>query len=55
MLAFLQDMEDPGELRALGIWQPHRLAGDRKDYWSLHVTRNWRLTFCITGDDISDL
>ena len=55
MLAFLQDMEDPGELRALGIWQPHRLVGDRKEYWSLHVTRNWRLTFCITGDDISDL
>ena len=55
MLAFLQDMEHPNELRALGIWQPHRLVADRKDYWSLHVTRNWRLTFLIVGDEITDL
>lgn len=55
MLAFLQDMEDPSELRALGIWRAHRLVGDRKDFWSLHVTRNWRLTFYIAGDEIVDL
>ena len=54
MLAFLQDMEDPGELRALGIWRAHRLAGDRKAFWSLHVTRNWRLTFFVVGDEIAD-
>ena len=55
MLAFLQDMEDPSELRALGTWRAHRLVGDRKDLWSLHVTRNWRLTFDVSADEISDL
>lgn len=55
MLAFLQDMEDPSELRALGIWRVHCLVGDRKDLWSLHVTRNWRLTFYIAGNEIWDL
>jgi proteic killer suppression protein len=39
----------------LGIWRPHRLVGDRKDSWGLHATRNWRLTFCILGDEIVDL
>lgn len=23
----------------------HRLSGDRKDTWSMKVSRNWRLTF----------
>ena len=55
MLAFLQDMEDPSELWSLGIWRAHRLTGDRRDSWSLHVTRNWRLTFYIAGDEIADL
>ncbi len=55
MLAFLQDMEDPSELRALGIWRAHRLVGDRRDLWSLHVNRNWRLTFYVSADEIADL
>ena len=55
MLAFLQEMEDPGELRALGIWRAHCLAGDRKDFWSLHVTRNWRLTLYVVRNEIVDL
>ncbi|MDE2762670.1 MAG: type II toxin-antitoxin system RelE/ParE family toxin [Gemmatimonadota bacterium] len=55
MLAFLQDMEHPNELRALGIWRAHRLIGDRRDFWSLHVTRNWRLTFYIADNEIVDL
>lgn len=47
ILSFLQDIEDPVELRAIGNWKAHRLAGDRKGTWSLTVTRNWRLTFRI--------
>lgn len=45
ILAFLQDMEDPEELRVFASWKAHTLGGDRKGVWSLHVTRNWRLTF----------
>jgi proteic killer suppression protein len=47
MLAFLDDMEDVEELRALAGWKVHMLTGDRKGVWSLSVTRNRRLTFRI--------
>jgi proteic killer suppression protein len=47
MLTFLQDMQDPNTLRALPLWKAHQLTGRRKGVWSLHVTRNWRLTFRI--------
>jgi toxin HigB-1 len=47
MFAYLDNMEDPDELRALTIWKPHMLTGDRKGTWSLSVTRNRRLTFRI--------
>jgi len=47
MLAYLDDMEDPEELRALTVWKTHTLTGDRKGTWSLSVTRNRRLTFRV--------
>ena len=51
MLAFLDDMDDPEELRALPSWKTHILTGDRKSTWSLSVTANRRLTFRIdTGE-----
>jgi toxin HigB-1 len=56
MLAFLDDMEDPEELRSLPAWNAHTLTGDRKGTWSLSVTRNRRLTFRIDTDhEICDL
>lgn len=48
MLGFLQDMEDAEELRSIPAWKAHVLTGDRKGTWSLHVTRNWRITFGST-------
>lgn len=47
MLAFLEAMSDEKELETIPVWKAHRLAGARKGVWSLHVTRNWRLTFQI--------
>ena len=55
MLTFLDAMENPEELRALPMWKAHVLTGDRKGTWSLHVTRNWRLTFRIEDGEIVDL
>jgi len=57
MLAFLDDMEAPEELRALPSWKVHTLTGDRKGTWSLTVTRNRRLTFRIdtAENEICDL
>ncbi len=47
MFAYLDDMENPVELKALPVWRAHILTGDRKGTWSLSVTRNRRLTFRI--------
>jgi proteic killer suppression protein len=56
MLAFLDDMQDPDELRALPVWKAHTLTGDRKGTWSLSVTGNRRLTFRIDEErEICDL
>ena len=55
MLTFLQDMPDPETLRVFPLWKAHRLAGDRKGGWSLHVTRNWRLTFQIEDGEITNV
>jgi proteic killer suppression protein len=57
MIGFLQDMEDPIELRALPNWKAHQMTGDRKGTWSLSVTRNWRLTFRVDAaeKEITDL
>lgn len=51
MLAFLQDFRDPEELRSIPVWKVHELKGERKGAWSLHVIRNWRLTFRIDAKE----
>lgn len=47
MLAFLDAMQEPEELRALPTWKAHTLTADRRGTWSLSVTRNRRLTFRV--------
>jgi proteic killer suppression protein len=47
ILAFIQHMENADELRSVPVWKAHQISGDRKGTWSLHVTRNWRLTFRV--------
>lgn len=47
MFAFLDNLNDPEELRALTAWKVHTLTGDRNGLWSLSVTRNRRLTFRV--------
>lgn len=51
MLAFLDEMEDPEELRMLPSWKAHTLTGDRKSTWSLSVTGNRRLTFWVDATE----
>lgn len=55
MLALLEAMGNESELRGIPVWKAHRLTGDRRGTWSLHVTRNWRLTFRIEGDEVADV
>lgn len=47
MIAFLESMGEASELRNIPVWKAHLLTGSRKGTWSLHVTRNWRITFWI--------
>ena len=47
--------KSPEQLRALPTWKAHILTGDRKGSWSLHVTRNRRLTFRVEDDEIVDI
>ena len=54
-LTYLQDMQNPERLRAFPLWKAHQLTGDRKGVWSLHVTRNWRLTFRVAETEILDV
>jgi proteic killer suppression protein len=52
ILTFLADMVVEEELRTLPVWKPHQLTGERKGTWSLHVTKNWRITFAIDQQEI---
>jgi toxin HigB-1 len=47
MLAYLDDIQNPDQLRTLSSWKVHTLTGGRKGTWSLGITRNRHLTFRI--------
>jgi toxin HigB-1 len=51
MFTFLSLASDVEAIRRLQAWKAHKLTGDRKGVWSLSVTRNWRLTFEVSGDN----
>ena len=33
----------------------HPPKGERKGYWSLTISRNWRITFQFDGEDVTDV
>ena len=45
MLSALSVADRVEELAALPGWRLHALKGDRKGFWSLSVSGNWRLVF----------
>ena len=47
MLAYLDTIEAPDELRVPPNFGAHKLTGDRKGEWALFVTKNWRMTFRV--------
>jgi proteic killer suppression protein len=55
MLGFLEAIASEEELRDVPTWKAHRLTGDRRGTWSLHVTRNWRLTFEIIAGEVANI
>ena len=55
MITYLVAAKNEGSLGKLVFWRAHRLKGDRKGTWALHVSPNWRLTFRVQDDTIVDL
>jgi proteic killer suppression protein len=49
MLAFLDNMEDPEELRALMAWKAHTLTGDRAETWSLRACKEITLPTAVVA------
>ena len=49
MLAFIDAAESLDELMVPPNFGLHELTGDRKGEWSMTVTRNWRMTFGMSG------
>ncbi len=54
VLAMLDSVSDISFINIPG-GRLHHLSGDRKGYWSLSVSRNWRITFQFDGEDITDV
>jgi proteic killer suppression protein len=52
MIAYLLAVESAEELYLPPNWGAHILTGDRAGTWSLTVTKNWRMTFRITGEGL---
>jgi proteic killer suppression protein len=50
LLAFIDAAESMGELSVPPNFGLHELTGDRRDTWSMTVTRNWRLTFKVNEE-----
>ena len=55
MLTVLEEAENIGEIETVPGWRLHPLRGNRKGVWSLIVTRNYRLTFRIEDQMISEI
>jgi proteic killer suppression protein len=44
----------PEDMRLPGL-ELHQLKGNRKGFWAVKVTGNWRLTFSFTGKDAYEI
>ena len=47
MLAYLAAAGTVEELKIPPNYGAHKLTGNREGYWSLSVTKNWRMTFRV--------
>jgi proteic killer suppression protein len=36
-------------------WRLHQLSGDRAGTWSIRVSGNWRITFDVEGETVTNL
>ncbi len=54
ILGRLDIAEEAADLNLPG-YRLHRLRGDFKGFWSITVSRNWRIIFRFEGNDVTDV
>ena len=54
VLTLLDEASSPEEMDLPGL-RLHQLKGNRAGYWSVTVSRNWRIIFRLEGEDVHDV
>src|SRR3972149_6974027 len=55
ILAALEFADNLSQVPTMPGWKLHPLRGDRKGEYSIAVTGNWRITFRLQGNAVTDL
>ena len=54
ILSLLQVAERPDDMNVPG-YRLHPLRGDRKGFWAVDITANWRITFRFEAGNVRDV
>lgn len=55
ILAALEFADNLSQVTTMPGWKLHPLRGDRKGEYSITVTGNWRVTFRLQGNAVTDV
>jgi proteic killer suppression protein len=55
ILAALEFGADLSQVATLPGWRLHSLKGDRRGRYAITVTRNWRITFRMRGNVVTEV
>jgi proteic killer suppression protein len=55
ILAALEFADNLSQVATMPGWKLHPLKGDRKGEYGITVTGNWRITFRLQGNTVTDL
>jgi len=54
ILTRLDNVASPAEMNVPG-YNLHKLSGNRKDFWSVKVDKNFRIIFRFINEDVADV
>jgi proteic killer suppression protein len=55
ILTVIDEADEPEEIGLFPGWRLHPLTGDMQGFWSVAVTRNWRIVFRFEDGNASEL
>ena len=55
ILAALEFADNLSQVATMPGWKLHPLKGERKGEYAINVTGNWRITFRLQGNDVTNL